>query len=230
MANEEYLKRGNAEWWFARTDSNVDRLRGLNLAFDYGRWTDQTITALRQAWALAFTTQQIAVFLGFSKNSICGKAHRLKLPERPSPIIRSDDPDHPRRSKAPKRATGPTLPPLPSVIAEEALPPIESIVLTVPKVSRVKPIARMGVTVHDLRRASEVAAAALRRAVTPIIPAAPKPYGRVIDCCWPKNDSYPWRFCGIKSEPGRPYCEEHVRVAYHRVPMRAEALVAKGAE
>ena len=51
----------------------------------------------------------------------------------------------------------------------------------------------------------------------PVAPA-PKPYARVATCCWPTNDGHPqWTFCGQPSESGRPYCEDHVRIAYRKV-------------
>jgi GcrA cell cycle regulator len=56
-----------------------------------------------------YSLNQIGKKLGFSKNSICGKAHRLNLPCRPSPIVYSEKP----RSVKPTRIRQiATLPPL----------------------------------------------------------------------------------------------------------------------
>ncbi len=78
-------------------------------------WTDETITRLRTLWAEGLSTAEIGRRLNISKNAVVGKAHRLNLPARPSPIRRTTGETAPRPA-APKRTQGPTLPPLsPSV-------------------------------------------------------------------------------------------------------------------
>ena len=52
----------------------------------HGEWTDATVTRLRQLWADGYSTVGIGRHLGVSKNAVVGKAHRLDLPGRPSPI------------------------------------------------------------------------------------------------------------------------------------------------
>ena len=49
-------------------------------------WPDAMIQRLRTLWDEGHSTGKIAARLGVSKNSIVGKAHRLALPGRPSPI------------------------------------------------------------------------------------------------------------------------------------------------
>lgn len=74
-------------------------------------WTDETIAKLRTLWAEGLSTAEIGRRLNISKNAVVGKAHRLNLPSRPSPIRRAEGDATPRPA-APKRAQGPTLPPL----------------------------------------------------------------------------------------------------------------------
>jgi GcrA cell cycle regulator len=74
-------------------------------------WTDDTIAKLRTLWAEGLSTAEIGRRLNISKNAVVGKAHRLNLPSRPSPIRRAEGDAVPRQA-APKRAQGPTLPPL----------------------------------------------------------------------------------------------------------------------
>ena len=51
-------------------------------------WTSDKIKQLKKLWAKGKTTVEIAKELGISKNSVIGKAHRLSLSARPSPIKR----------------------------------------------------------------------------------------------------------------------------------------------
>ncbi len=74
-------------------------------------WTDEVIAKLRQLWAEGLSTAEIGRRLNISKNAVVGKAHRLNLCPRPSPIRRMGA-DVPARTPAPRRAQGPTLPPL----------------------------------------------------------------------------------------------------------------------
>lgn len=49
-------------------------------------WTDATHARLIKFWTEGLSTAEIGRRLGTSKNSIIGKARRLHLPQRPSPI------------------------------------------------------------------------------------------------------------------------------------------------
>ena len=65
--------------------------------------------------------------------------------------------------------------------------------------------------------------AAPARAMTP--PAtAPRPYGRVITCCWPIGEpgTRSFRFCDAESVPGKPYCSAHAQLAYVKVRDRRD--------
>jgi GcrA cell cycle regulator len=73
-------------------------------------WTDEIIAKLRLLWAEGLSTAEIGRRLNISKNAVVGKAHRLNLPARPSPIRRGAD--GPARPATPRRTQGPTLPPL----------------------------------------------------------------------------------------------------------------------
>ena len=51
-------------------------------------WTDDKIDKLQKLWGKGLTASQIAEKLGdgITRNAVIGKAHRLKLPSRPSPV------------------------------------------------------------------------------------------------------------------------------------------------
>ncbi|MBV1838851.1 GcrA family cell cycle regulator [Acetobacter estunensis] len=53
-------------------------------------WTDETIGRLKALWQEGLSTAEIGRQLGITKNAVVGKAHRLGLPPRPSPIRRQD--------------------------------------------------------------------------------------------------------------------------------------------
>jgi GcrA cell cycle regulator len=75
-------------------------------------WTEEAIAKLRALWTEGLSTAEIGRRLNISKNAVVGKAHRLSLPPRPSPIRRLEGDAAAARPAAPKRAQGPTLPPL----------------------------------------------------------------------------------------------------------------------
>ncbi|MEX0923449.1 MAG: GcrA family cell cycle regulator [Rhodovibrionaceae bacterium] len=59
-------------------------------------WSTEQIDELTKLWDQGLSASVIGKKLGVSKNAVVGKAHRLKLPARPSPIKR-DGSATPRR-------------------------------------------------------------------------------------------------------------------------------------
>jgi len=52
-------------------------------------WDDNNVSKLRELWDQGLPTAQIGKLLGFTKNAVVGKAHRIGLERRPSPIRRT---------------------------------------------------------------------------------------------------------------------------------------------
>ena len=73
-------------------------------------WTEEAVARLRTLWAEGHSAADVGRRMGVSKNAIIGKAHRLHLTPRPSPI-REKGTGTPR-SRATPRVRGPSLPPL----------------------------------------------------------------------------------------------------------------------
>lgn len=161
-------------------------------------WNDETIACLRQFWQDGHSTAEIGRRMGITKNAVVGKAHRLMLSPRPSPIRRDLPAGHVPRRSMPRRATGPTLPApnLPSVAAS-ALP-----VAVAP--DPVAPSPRAPVQL---------------RAVP-----APRASMRAATCSWPIGDpgTASFRFCDDSAMTGKPYCAQHAALAYVKVRDRRE--------
>ncbi len=159
-------------------------------------WNDETIVRLRALWSEGLSTAEIGRRLGVSKNAVVGKAHRLVLPPRASPIKREGGAS--RARPVVRRVAGPTLPPLPSAVARPAQP--------TPPRPETRPLPR------------PVAPAASR------VQVVARPFGRVVACCWPLGEpgTKTFRFCDGGSVPGKPYCAEHAQLAYVKVRDRRE--------
>ena len=69
-------------------------------------WTEERLEALKELWAQGLSITQIGLKLGLSRNAVVGKVHRMGLPKRQSPIVRSNKPKAPR-APIPRRRTVP---------------------------------------------------------------------------------------------------------------------------
>jgi GcrA cell cycle regulator len=170
-------------------------------------WSDETIGRLRALWSEGHSTAEIGRRLGVSKNAVVGKAHRLDLPARPSPI-RRDGSGPTQRSRAPRRVAGPTLPPLTSTHGATGPAPR-------PSMPQPRPAAQPLVARPAPAPAPPPA---------PRIQVAPRPFARTVACCWPIGEpgTKSFRFCDGDALTGKPYCQEHAQVAYVKVRDRRE--------
>jgi GcrA cell cycle regulator len=171
-------------------------------------WTDEVIERLRAFWAEGLSTAEIGRRMGVSKNAVVGKAHRLGLTARPSPIRRSSAGEAPRRASI-RRAVGPTLPPLNGPLESVAAPPKLAPMPAPLRVSVASPAPAPspGVQSPSLRSVGRSSGG-----------------GRVIPCCWPIGEpgTRSFRFCDTASAAGKPYCAEHAALAYVKIRDRRE--------
>lgn len=176
-------------------------------------WTEQRIETLRKLWGQGQTASQIAAILGgITRNAVIGKAHRLGLTGRPSPIKReAGSSSAPARRKASAaRTERPARPAVMASSAQPASPSLHQGVLNAP--TQASPA-------HQARPAtpsSEPAASS-----RPPVASNPQPsraHGGSKSCSWPVGDPKQpgFHFCGEPAEPGRPYCPNHCHLAYHR--------------
>ena len=169
-------------------------------------WTAEAIDRLRAFWAEGHSTAEIGRRMGISKNAVVGKAHRLNLPARPSPIRREAEGEAVARpAPQPRRQPGAVHAPSPSLAAA-------------PPVRDAAPLRR-------LEASPPVAAAPVIAAPPPqAMVVRPFPRASARSCCWPLGEpgTPDFRFCTGNATPGKPYCAEHASVAYVRVRERRE--------
>jgi GcrA cell cycle regulator len=73
-------------------------------------WTDERIDQLKQMWERGMTASQIAEELGgVSRNAVIGKAHRLGLQARPSPVKAAESAARPAATPQPRKAAAPKV-------------------------------------------------------------------------------------------------------------------------
>jgi GcrA cell cycle regulator len=77
----------------------VEKVQGME-------WTDEIIAQLKELWGEGLSTAEIGRRLSITKNAVVGKAHRLGLPPRPSPIRRDGKP----KAASPEKAEKPAAP------------------------------------------------------------------------------------------------------------------------
>ena len=202
-------------------------------------WTDERIDNLRNMWDKGLTASQIAEELGgVSRNAVIGKAHRLGLKSRPSPV-KAGDAAKPAKpvTAAPRPAA--TLAPRPAVLPARATLPISES----PAPVDTAPSAAPGGAVALPRRPDAPRVVSIgpggfirqgpgdQQAPIPpapprrLVPAKPSPEiagkTNLLDlndriCRWPMGHpgEPDFHFCGVAVNPGFPYCVEHCGRAY----------------
>ena len=203
-------------------------------------WTDERIEQLRQMWQAGSTASQIAEALGgVSRNAVIGKAHRLGLQARPSPV---------RGGEAAVMAPEPAEIEEPVAIEEPAAPVVaeaEPVEEAQDEDDEETVAAAPAAPVPDQPQVRSIGPGGFQRQnpheqQSPIPPAPPrrlvpaKPSAEVVGktglldlndriCKWPLGHpgEPDFHFCGKPVNPGFPYCLDHCSVAYQaQLPRR----------
>jgi len=204
-------------------------------------WTDERIEKLTKMWEGGSTASQIADELGgVSRNAVIGKAHRLGLKARPSPVKANDKAEAAPAAPAPKPPRTEAAPrPAPKPAAEAAPRPAPAPRAAQAAAAPVAPApAADGAPAAPQPRIISVGPGGFLRQgpgdqQAPIPPAPPrrlvpaKPSAEIADktslldlndriCRWPMGHpgEPDFHFCGEKVNPGFPYCVEHCGRAY----------------
>ncbi|MGV1683208.1 GcrA family cell cycle regulator [Sphingopyxis sp. NJF-3] len=202
-------------------------------------WTDQRIEQLRSMWEKGLTASQIADELGgVSRNAVIGKAHRLGLKSRPSPVKATEKVVKPAKAPAAPKAAAPApraaAPAAPRPVATPRPEPRPAAADAAPEdagteAAPAKPDAPRIVSIGPggfIRQGpgdqqAPIPPAPPRR----LVPAKPSPEiadkTSLLDlndriCRWPMGHpgEPDFHFCGQAVNPGFPYCVEHCGRAY----------------
>ena len=195
-------------------------------------WTDERIEKLTKMWEGGATASQIAEELGgVSRNAVIGKAHRLGLKARPSPVKPNEKE---AAAPAPKAAKA-EAPPRPAPAARQAAPARAA--AAAPSAAPAGGTTPAPAPTPGPRIVSVGPGGFLRQGPgdqqAPIPPAPPrrlvpaKPSAEMTEktsllelndriCRWPMGHpgEADFHFCGEKVNPGFPYCVPHCGRAY----------------
>ncbi len=184
-------------------------------------WTDDRVATLTKMWGEGQSASQIAKELGgVTRNAVIGKVHRLGLSNRatsgnkggakpkaaakPAAARSAKSAAKPKATPAAAPTTAapkPKLPPRKAIIpAGQPLPPQ-------PSANEISPEALA--TVREVeKKAKKIGLMELTERT----------------CKWPIGDpaTEEFWFCGLPSEPGKPYCEAHVGVAFQPMSARRD--------
>jgi len=201
-------------------------------------WTDERIATLKKMWEGGSTASQIAEELGgVSRNAVIGKAHRLGLKSRPSPV-KANEKKKAAKKAAPKAAAKKAAPKAAAKPAAKPAPKRETAAKPAAPASSATPSQPLPNPTPDLPKIVSVGPGGFLRQgpgdqQAPIPPAPPrrlvpaKPSPEIADktslldlsekvCRWPMGHpgEPDFHFCGEPVNPGFPYCVEHCGRAY----------------
>src|SRR4051794_20614816 len=198
-------------------------------------WTEERIERLKKMWHDGATASQIADELGgVSRNAVIGKAHRLGLEQRPSPVKPGEEKEakKPAAAAPAPKATPKAEASKAAATAPQAASPAAPAATTTPRSAPEMQYRSIGpggfVRQGPGDQQAPIPPAPPRR----LVPAKPSP--EVADktslldlndriCKWPiGHPGEPdFHFCGNPANPGFPYCVDHCGVAYQaQLPRR----------
>jgi GcrA cell cycle regulator len=209
-------------------------------------WTDERIDRLKALWTKGMTASHIADELGgVSRNAVIGKAHRLGLQSRPSPVKPNEPAPKPRAKK--DRPESAAAAPAKAAVAETQTPAAQAEPRPAPapqaepaaEAAEAKPPGPPAPVVRSIGPGGFVRQGPSDQQA-PIPPAPPrrlvpaKPSPEIAEktglldlnekiCKWPiGHPGEPdFHFCGNPANPGFPYCVAHCGVAYQaQLPRR----------
>lgn len=194
-------------------------------------WTDERVELLKKMWSEGQSASQIAKELGgVTRNAVIGKVHRLGLSNRagaPSgaPEKEAEKPEAKPAAPEPK----PEARPKPTLVRTDTPPEAEATEDRAPTQQAAPPARKPFVAGQPLPpqpSANEISPEALAS-----VREVEKKARRLTlmelterTCKWPIGDpaTDDFWFCGLSAQPGKPYCEAHVGVAFQPMSARRD--------
>ncbi|RMD48408.1 MAG: GcrA cell cycle regulator [Alphaproteobacteria bacterium] len=201
-------------------------------------WTEERVEKLKRLWAEGKSASQIAKELGgVTRNAVIGKVHRLGLSNRnkdaakPAPAAEEPAKAAPAAAEAPAEPPAEPAPTEPEAAAPASEPEAPAsqdevpVVATGPVPPR-RPVGQPGQPLPPQPSTSEISPDALARMREAEKRARKLSLMELTErtCKWPIGDpaTEEFWFCGLPAEPGKPYCEAHVAVAYQPMSSRRD--------
>ena len=188
-------------------------------------WTDERVETLKKMWGEGQSASQIAKELGgVTRNAVIGKVHRLGLSNRagsapaggaanasaakspPAQAKEKAEAAPAAKPAAPKETPEPKGEP-PMSAARRAIIPAGQPLPPQPSANEISPEA--------LAKVNEVEKSAKKLNLMELTEKT---------CKWPVGDpaTDDFWFCGLPVQPGKPYCEAHVGVAFQPMSSRRD--------
>ncbi|RBI86836.1 GcrA cell cycle regulator [Rhodosalinus halophilus] len=198
-------------------------------------WTEERVELLKKMWNEGQSASQIAKELGgVTRNAVIGKVHRLGLSNRGAatpagnPAPKSEEkPAKPAEAPRPEAQPAPEPQPEPAEPAEPAMAEAPAAEMDEPATAPArKTIVPAGQPLPPQPSANEISPEALAK-VSEVEKKARKLTLMELTertCKWPVGDpaTEDFWFCGLPVQPGKPYCEAHVGVAFQPMSSRRD--------
>ncbi|MEM9476385.1 MAG: GcrA family cell cycle regulator [Pseudomonadota bacterium] len=177
-------------------------------------WTDERVELLKKMWGEGQSASQIAKELGgVTRNAVIGKVHRLGLSNRsgaaPAKPAKEKAAPKVEADAAPKPAEAETRP-----VERPATPPARKAIIPAGQPLPPQPSANE-ISPEALASVREVEKKSKKISLMELTERT---------CKWPIGDpaTDDFWFCGLPVQPGKPYCEAHVGVAFQPMSSRRD--------
>ncbi len=185
-------------------------------------WTDERVEKLKKLWEEGKSASEIAKELGnVTRNAVIGKVHRMGLQSRMAPAE--------AKAEAPKKAEKKETAPKPAPEAEAPKKPVVEEPVVVEEVvveteveaepagkgdnqfPAIVPVNNDEISEETRQNVERVESQSKKLSLMQLTERT---------CKWPIGDpaTEDFWFCGHPSEPGKPYCQAHVELAF-QAPM-----------
>jgi len=177
-------------------------------------WTDDRVATLTKMWGEGQSASQIAKELGgVTRNAVIGKVHRLGLSNRVTGGAKPAAKGKVAAKPAARAKPAAKAKPVPAVMPKPMLP-VRKVIIPAGQPLPPQPSANE-ISPEVLASVREVEKQAKKISLMELTERT---------CKWPIGDpaTEEFWFCGLTSEPGKPYCEAHVGVAFQPMSSRRD--------